>query len=148
MKSLSELVHEHKHGGVFHVVALPPIKELEKQAKQLRLAFFHLEGRKIERKEQFLNHAALAMHFPEHFGNNWDAFEDCITDFSWLEEEVDGYVIVFDHVDAFVEHSESQIETVIELLQDAVQFWQEQGMKMVVLVQGKPISHVKLTEIR
>ena len=98
------------------------------------MAFFHLEGQKIEKKEQFLNHAAVAMKFPSHFGNNWDAFYDCLTDMDWVETE--GYVIYFDHTDAFAAHHESQLETVVELFQDAVDFWKSEGRPMLVVLSG------------
>lgn len=137
MKSLSELLHEHKGGGIVRVATTPPVSELEKQAKKLGLAFFHIEGRKIEGKHQFLNHAALALRFPEYFGDNWDAFEDCLTDFSWLDDEVKGYVILVDHLDAFDQHHHSQLDTAIEIFKDAASYWHDQGKVMLVVLQGK-----------
>jgi RNAse (barnase) inhibitor barstar len=148
MKTLSDLLHDHKHGGVLFAVTIPPVKELEKQAKSLHMAFFHIEGKKIERKEQFLNHAALAMHFPERFGNNWDAFEDCLTDLSWIEEEVKGYAILCDHVDPLAEHSLSQLETAVEVFKDAVQFWHDQGKKMLVILHGHKLPpHIEVEKV-
>ena len=26
------------------------------------------------------------LNFPDYFGRNWDAFKDCINDFSWIEQ--------------------------------------------------------------
>ena len=37
-------------------------------------------------KAQLLkNHRASALGFPDWFGHNWDALEDCLTDLSWRE---------------------------------------------------------------
>jgi RNAse (barnase) inhibitor barstar len=110
------------------------VSELSKLARAKAMAFFHLEGQKIEKKEQFLNHAAVAMKFPSHFGNNWDAFYDCLTDMDWVDAE--GYLIYFDHTDAFASHHESQLETVVELFQDAVDFWKAEGKPMLVVLSG------------
>ena len=74
------------------------------------------------------------MKFPDHFGKNWDAFYDCLTDMEWVESK--GYVIYFDHTDGFADHHESQLETVIELFQDAVDFWKGDGKSMLVLLSG------------
>jgi RNAse (barnase) inhibitor barstar len=120
--------------GVYWLKTHASVAELGKQARARGMAFFHLEGKKIEKKEQFLNHAAVAMKFPTHFGQNWDAFYDCITDMEWVDAE--GYAIYFDHTDAFVKHHESQLETVIELFQDAVNFWKDEGKSMIVLLSG------------
>ncbi len=120
--------------GVFWLKAHASVAELGKQARARGMAFFHLEGKKIEKKEQFLNHAAVAMNFPADFGQNWDAFYDCLTDMDGVE--ADGYAIYFDHTEAFAKHHESQLETVIELFQDAVDFWKEEGKSMLILLSG------------
>ena len=39
---------------------------------------FYLDGKRINIKEIFLDKAAEAMQFPAYFGNNWDAFDECI----------------------------------------------------------------------
>ena len=128
--------------GVYWLKSRVPVTEISKLAKAKKFAFFHLEGKKIEGKQQFLNHAAVVMHFPDHFGNNWDAFEDCITDLEWIE--ADGYVIYFDHTEAFAEHHESELETVVELFQDAIDSWKEEGKPMLVLLSGgQPADGVK-----
>jgi RNAse (barnase) inhibitor barstar len=120
--------------GVFWLKSHAVVTELGKLAKSKKMAFYHLEGQKIEKKEQFLNHAAVVMKFPSHFGNNWDAFYDCLTDMDWAD--ADGYVVYFDHTDAFADHHESQLETVIELFQDAVGYWKDEGKAMLVLLSG------------
>jgi len=120
--------------GVYWAKTHATVAELRKLAHAKGMAFFHLEGQKIEKKEQFLNHAAVAMKFPSHFGNNWDAFYDCLTDLDWVETE--GYLIYFDHTDAFASHHESQLETVVELFQDAVDYWKGEGKPMLVVLSG------------
>lgn len=120
--------------GVYWAKTHATVAELRKLARAKGMAFFHLEGQKIEKKEQFLNHAAVAMKFPSHFGNNWDAFYDCLTDMDWVETE--GYLIYFDHTDAFASHHESQLETVVELFQDAVDYWKGEGKPMLVVLSG------------
>jgi RNAse (barnase) inhibitor barstar len=149
MKSLGDLLRDKKSYGVYRVTSTPPIKELEKLVKAADCAFFHIEGQKIEKKEQFLNHAALAMHFPEDFGNNWDAFEDCLTDLSWVEEnhEVAGYVILFDHFDVFAAHAPNHFDTLLEVFRDAAAFWHNQDKAMFVLLHGKHGAELDLKTI-
>ena len=78
--------------GIYWLKAHATVTELSKMSRAKNMAFFHLEGKKIEKKEQFLNHAAVAMRFPSHFGGNWDAFYDCLTAAS-LENNVTLFTI-------------------------------------------------------
>lgn len=132
---LTALFSAESHGGLRWLKAHANVAELSKAAKGNGLAFFHLEGQRIEKKEQFLNHAAVAMNFPDHFGKNWDAFYDCLTDMDWVDGK--GFLIYFDHTDAFAAHNESQLETVIELFEDAIAYWKGEGRPMTVLLSGQ-----------
>lgn len=136
MKKLKSLLAENKLGGVFQLTLADTHAEIEKMAKTAKLAYFHIEGKKIEKKEQFLNHAAVAMHFPEHFGNNWDAFADCLEDLSWHDAK--GYLVLYDHYDGLASHAHGQFDTLLEIFQSAVEYWREQGKPMLVLLRGKP----------
>src|SRR4051794_5039285 len=53
---------------------------------------FPIEGR-LNTKEELLSSMARALSFPDYFGENWDAFNECINDLSWLS--VQGYVLLF-----------------------------------------------------
>lgn len=122
-------------GGLLWLKTHADVAEISKVVHAKGMVFFHLEGQRIEKKDQFLNHAAVAMKFPDHFGKNWDAFYDCLTDFDWVEGK--GFVIYFDHTDGFVAHNESQLETVIELFEDAINYWKGEGRPMTVLLSGE-----------
>jgi RNAse (barnase) inhibitor barstar len=40
----------------------------------------------ITNKQELLNLLATRLHFPAYFGFNWDAFDECLSDLSWLQE--------------------------------------------------------------
>jgi hypothetical protein len=46
-----------------------------------------VRGRKSTTREAFFDEAAAALQFPYYFGENWDAFHDCVTDLSWLHAD-------------------------------------------------------------
>jgi RNAse (barnase) inhibitor barstar len=135
-----------KNGGMYKLQSAPVVKDIEKQVKAAKFAFFHIGGQKIERREQFLNHVATAMHFPDYFGNNWDALEDCLTDLSWLDAE--GFVILYDHIDAFATHSPGHFDTAREIFASAVDAWREQGKPMFVLLHGMAGDNLGLKPLR
>ncbi len=40
----------------------------------------HLDGRRCRTDRQFLDAVADALGFPEYYGHNWDAFDECFRD--------------------------------------------------------------------
>ena len=143
-----ESLLEANRGGVWFLPERLDPKAVQARAKSAGFAFFHVDGKNITRKEQLMNHAATAFHFPNHFGNNWDALEECLTDLEWID--ADGYVIYYDHIDGLLAEHPDQFETLVEILRDSVAQWKEDGEAMVVLLSGngkppKGVSRLKST---
>lgn len=63
---------------------------------------------------------ARALRFPDWFGANWDALEDCLSDLSWREG--DGYVLVLQRAP-----TGEALGTLIDVLRSAAQYWAERG---------------------
>ncbi len=147
LNALGTILEENR-GGVWFLPAWKEPRELQKLAKGAGFAFFHIDGKNIARKEQLMNAAATAMHFPKDFGRNWDALEECLTDLEWVE--ADGYLIYYDHIDGLLETHPDQFETLVEILRDAVSSWKDDGEPMVVLLSGakppKGVSKLKEKE--
>ena len=144
--SALERAIEENRGGVWFLPAGVDAKAVQKLAKSNGFAFFHIDGKNIARKEQLLNHVATALHFPKDFGHNWDALEESLTDLEWVD--ADGYVIHYDHIDPLLEAHPDQVETLVEILRDAVASWKDDGAAMIVLLSGAkaPKGVAKLKE--
>ena len=132
-EALENLLEESR-GGIWFLPAHVEARTIQKLAKGGGFAFFHIDGKNITRKEQLMNAVATALHFPKHFGNNWDALEECLTDLEWVE--ADGYLIYYDHIDGLLEAHPDQFETFVEIVRDAVASWKEDGAAMMVLLSG------------
>jgi len=46
-----------------------------------------VRGHKATTEPAFFDECAAAWQFPYYFGENWDAFEECLTDLEWLPAE-------------------------------------------------------------
>ncbi len=139
-----ESLLEAQRGGVFFLPGNAAPKAVQSAAKGAGFAFFHIDGKNISRKEQLLNATATALGFPKHFGQNWDALEECLGE---LEAEADGFVIFYDHIDGMLAAHPDQFSTLVEICRDAVASWKEDGNAMVVLFSGskapKGVSKIK-----
>ena len=143
-----ETMLEENRGGVWFLPGHLEPRAVQKTAKAASFAYFHIEGKNIARKEQLLNHVATVLQFPNHFGQNWDALEECLTDLEWVDG--DGYVIYYDHIDGLLGTHPDQFETLVEILRDAVASWKADGTAMVVLLSGtkapKGVGRLKAKE--
>ncbi len=88
----------------------------------------------IQNKTGLFSHFAKGGHFPAYFGNNWDALNDCLRDFSWLSQKR----ILIVHDDLPLSDNEKELLTYLEILDAAVTFWKrhEQHELLVIFPQA------------
>src|SRR5262245_52557950 len=80
-----------------------------------------LDGRRCQTKGAFLREVARALTFPAHFGRNWDALEDCLTDLTWLPGA--GYWLVIARADRLLAREPDLCPTLVALLEDVGRAW-------------------------
>ncbi len=135
MKRLSETTRvDHKFSGVYLLEGTGSKGAVEKFGAKHGLAVFVLDGKKALGKEEFLEHIAKALHFPDYFGNNWDAFEDCLTDMSW--QEAKGYIMLYQDFGVFAERSPEQFGVALEIFKDSAEFWRTHKKLFLILLHG------------
>src|SRR5687768_554120 len=59
-----------------------------------------------------------ALDFPDWFGHNWDALQDCLKDLSWRDAQV--HVLLFSHDEKI---PQADLGTLFEVLGAAAEFW-------------------------
>jgi hypothetical protein len=72
------------------------------------------------------------LQFPDYFGANWDALEDCLTDLSWIAPQPSHYVLWLDRWDCCAS------PMLLEILNQTVNFWAEEVTPFYVLLSGGP----------
>jgi RNAse (barnase) inhibitor barstar len=72
--------------------------------------------------EAVLEQLAKALKLPEHFGNNFDALYDCLTDLTW--QHTSASVIVLSGVDTLYTCDSESWETLLSVLASAAEYWQ------------------------
>jgi hypothetical protein len=72
-------------------------------------------------KSVLLKSIAAALEFPDWFGGNWDALEDCLSDLSW--RQAGGHVLLFENA-----KSSDDLGVLIDILQSTAEFWAGRGM--------------------
>ncbi len=80
-----------------------------------------LRGAKCRSTAGLFTEFAHAMDFPDYFGHNWDALEECLADLEWLPGK--GYVLLFTDADQILPHDEDEFATFLEVMSDAGEAW-------------------------
>ena len=103
--------------------------------QKLKTEIFYLDGREIRDKQSFLQKMAEVMRFPDYFGYNWDALEECITDLDWCPAA--RYILIYDYPEAFSKAEPDQWKIAYDILRSAVEYWQGTDTLLEVLLIGE-----------
>lgn len=80
-----------------------------------------IKGAKCQATAGLLTECARALDFPDYFGHNWDALEECLADLEWLPAK--GYILLITDAARLLPDNEEEYETFLEVLRDAGEAW-------------------------
>jgi RNAse (barnase) inhibitor barstar len=119
MGKLTERLKDPSRSGVYRATRVDAIEEA---VRGTRLNYARISLKGVQGKEQLVQAIAQALGFPEWFGGNWDALEDCLTDLSW--RVADGHVFVFEAFEAVLN---DDLGILIDVLASSAEFWAARG---------------------
>jgi RNAse (barnase) inhibitor barstar len=97
--------------------------ELREAAAVNRFACLRIELRDCADKQSLLAQLADALHFPAHFGRNWDALADALGDLR--RGDVPGFVLLLEHSESMRRTAPADFKAAMEVLQAACREWAE-----------------------
>jgi RNAse (barnase) inhibitor barstar len=80
-----------------------------------------IQGKKCRTPSSLFSEFARALAFPDYFGHNWDALEECLADLEWLPAK--GYILLITDTQAVLPEDEEEYDTLLEVLDDAGEAW-------------------------
>jgi hypothetical protein len=80
-----------------------------------------LQGKQCRTPAGVFSEFARALEFPDYFGHNWDALEECLADLEWLPAK--GYTVLIADAQSVMPEDEEGYETLLEILNDAGEAW-------------------------
>jgi RNAse (barnase) inhibitor barstar len=96
-------------------------------------------------KRALLSALAKKLRFPEHFGANWDALHDCLTDLA--QPKSAGIVIEITDLGRLSRGAPQDLPAAIETFADAARFWEERKGRFIVLLGGAGRAGADLPEL-
>lgn len=99
------------------------VTELQAEAGRLGQHFLYAYCATATTKQQVLTCIAHAFHFPRHFGKNFDALSDCLTDLPYKAGPQPGFLIVIEQLPNTPKFDREARETLLDVFRDAADFW-------------------------
>ncbi len=87
---------------------------------------------KVFSKETLLHALYQSCQFPAYFGFNFDALEECLNDFSWLEAK--GFALVFADFGPLEERAPEDARTFLEIVQTVSAARRADGVEALKLI--------------
>ncbi|CAN5903224.1 hypothetical protein BH11PSE12_BH11PSE12_21160 [soil metagenome] len=99
------------------------VPELQAEATKLGQHFLYAYCLDASTKLQVLGKIAASFGFPKHFGKNFDALSDCLTDLIYQAGPQPGFVVVLEQLPNTSKFDKEARETLLDVFRDAADFW-------------------------
>lgn len=120
--------------GVYRLDPVVDPAALMREAQAAGLRFFHVNCETADTKELLLRALAKSLSFPDYFGDNWDALDECLTDLSWLPAQ--GYVVLLVQLQHMADSAPEVLASAIAIFADAARYWERKKTPFYVLLSG------------
>jgi len=128
----TDLLRDSARSGVYRLPA--EAAWIFRAAKANGFAYWRVDMATVQDKSGLLAALARALEFPDWFGGNWDALQDCLGDLSW--RTAPGYVIVLEHCQRLAKQARQDVETALEVFDTTAEFWREQHIPFWIFLGG------------
>ena len=98
MSGLAALLAGHTEPGLYRWHGGFEVADVRHTVEHAGWGFAHVDGWTHQEKSEFLTEVGQALHFPDHYGHNFDALADCLSDVGGSTNSggVDGTVLLWD----------------------------------------------------
>ncbi len=120
---------------VYQLVSPIAPTELADLSRNAEAKLFYIDGSNIVDRASLFHQFTTTMQFPEYFGHNWDALEDCLTDL-FHEDAVNRQIIILDRLDNFAIDDPHQWSMLLDICRSTVKYWQDTDTPMYILLRS------------
>lgn len=100
----------------------------------------HLDGSELPDEDSVFQAFLVAFEFPQYFGWNWDALNDCLRDLKWLP--ANAYVVVIDHAGDVLAADRERRRTLFRILRRAANHPRAARFKVLLICESAQVEAV------
>ncbi|MDB5799418.1 MAG: hypothetical protein JWL63_357 [Rhodocyclales bacterium] len=132
--SLARLLHDPAATGIF-AVTKADTDNILRAAAGSGFNVWQLDLSSAGNSAALLAIFGRSLHFPDWYGENWDALADCLSDLSWCEAP--GHVLLVRGTENFLARDPHAFAKLLDILHDVCMIWREGGVAFWVLIDAK-----------
>jgi RNAse (barnase) inhibitor barstar len=99
------------------------VQDLQETATRLGHHFLYADLATAQSKQDVLDMIAQQFTFPAHFGKNFDALYDCMTDPLHKSGPQPGFIVVLEHIPANGKFDKEAREQLLDIFRDTADYW-------------------------
>jgi len=126
MKSGSELPLRHVRANIVQSIRAYSAGNLRLAARALGHHFLYANLAAAQNKAEVLEALARQLWLPAHFGRNFDALYDCLTDPIARAGPQPGFIVVLEQIPVTPRFDKEAREQLLDCFRDAADYWAEQ----------------------
>jgi RNAse (barnase) inhibitor barstar len=130
MASLLQLLVDLDRAGVYQTNI--GTDEIVAAAKTVGFEVFRINLTGARGKRALLDRIATSLGFPPHFGRNWDALNDCLSDLD--NQSKNGWLLLLTGATGFAQTYEQDFQTTLDVFATAADYWRKQKRAFWVLL--------------
>jgi RNAse (barnase) inhibitor barstar len=101
------------------------VQDLQDAARSLGHHFLYANLANAQTKQDVLDLIAQQFILPAHFGKNFDALYDCMTDPVHKSGPQPGFIVVLEQIPANVKFDKEAREQLLDIFRDTAEYWAE-----------------------
>lgn len=130
------------------------VATLQAAATELGHHFLYANLGNAQSKQDVLDTIAAQFTFPSHFGKNYDALYDCMTDPIHKSGLQPGFIVVLEHIPANVKFDKEARESLLDIFRDVADYWGDRkipfrcfySFAVARVADGKAVSNTELAD--
>ena len=99
------------------------VPQLQEAAKQMNHNFFYANLANVQGKQDLLDTVSAQFNLPTHFGKNFDALYDSMTDPLHKSGPQPGFIVVLEHIPANLKFDKEAREQLLDIFRDTADYW-------------------------
>jgi RNAse (barnase) inhibitor barstar len=99
------------------------VQDLQDAARSLGHHFLYANLATAQSKQEVLDLIAQQFILPAHFGKNFDALYDCMTDPVHKSGPQPGFIVVLEHIPANAKFDKEAREQLLDIFRDTAEYW-------------------------